>query len=392
MHSTIPEPADSAGESTNQETPGARQRSVASIEYGTTGQLFDQIRDFLAQHPGLTTDAVLKLTYFIFAILFPECADIWPLASVVAPDPAGSSLLLRMIARACLGPMQIGEVTLSNLLTLPPLPRPTLLIIDQLSPNKELERVLRIMSRPGSRILRNGTLSDVSFPTLVCTAEPLRDRWILDQAIQVVLTPTRGPLPKFDSQSLDDSTRKLQRKLARYRDLNLEKVRGSRFDAAHFSSPMRQVASMLGNSIVDDPSLQRCVPMVLEAQDQDARIRRTDSTDAVVAEAALFLSHEGARRQARVGEIATLANGILKGRGESLGLDPREVGNHLRALGLFSQRLGRAGRGIRFTNEIRRNIHRLAQAYDVRSDLDNASCEFCAEARTGSGGTSDRGK
>jgi hypothetical protein len=96
MHSTIPAPADSVGESTNQETPGARQRSVASIEYGTTGQLFDQIRDFLAQHPGLTTDAVLKLTHFIFAILFPECADIWPLASVVAP--AGSEKIFQSVS------------------------------------------------------------------------------------------------------------------------------------------------------------------------------------------------------------------------------------------------------------------------------------------------------
>jgi hypothetical protein len=374
----------------NQERPDASKDSIAAVDYGATGQLFDEIRDFFAQHPSLTPDAVLKLTYFIFAILFAECADIWPLASLVAPDPAGSSLLLRMIASACLGPMQVGEVTLNDLLTLPPLPRPTLLIIDQLSPNRELERVLRIMSRPGSRILRNGTFSDVSFPTLVCTAEPLRDRWILDQAIQIVFTPVRGPLPKFD-QSLNEAAQKLRGKLIRYRELNVAKVRAARFDAPHFSSPMRQVASMLGNAIVDDAALQRCVPMVLEAQDQDARIRRTDSADAVVAEAALFLSHEGARRQARVGEIATIANGILKGRGEGLELDPREVGNHLRAIGLFSQRLGRAGRGIRFTNEIRRNIHGLARAYDVRTVLDKSSCEFCAEARSRASDAPNRG-
>jgi len=99
----------------------------------------------------------------------------------------------------------------------------------------------------------------------------------------------------------------------------------------------------------------------------------------------LFLSHEGARRQALIGEIATIANGILKGREENIILDPRAVGHHLRALGLFSQRLGRAGRGIRFTNEVRRKIHELAQAYDVRTSLDNPSCEFCVEARSNAG-------
>jgi len=392
MNSTTAVRTDSAVESKNHETPNAPQRSIAAIDYGTTGQLFDEIRDFLAQHPGLTTDAVLKLTYFVFALQFPECAEIWPFVSIVAPDSAGSSLLLRMIACVCVAPLHTGELTLSALLTLPPLPQPALLIIDQLAPNKELERVLRIMSRPGGSILRNGKFYDVSFPTLVCTAEPLRDRWILDQALQVVLTPIRGPLPKFRPQSLNESARQLQGKLLRYQQMNLAKVRDSDFDAPQFTSPTREIARLLGSCIIDDPSLQRCVLMILEPQDQDVRISRTDSIEAVVAEAALFLSHEGARRQARVGEIATIANGILKGRGENIALAPRAVGHHLRALGLFSRRLGRAGRGIRFTNDTRRKIHGLAHAYDVRTALDNSACEFCAEARSRTGDAPDRGK
>ncbi|MFZ1975371.1 MAG: hypothetical protein WAU89_21180 [Candidatus Acidiferrales bacterium] len=236
------------------------------------------------------------------------------------------------------------------------------------------------MSRPGSRVLRNGALSDVSFPTIVCTAEPLRDRRVLDQAVQIEVMPARGPLPSLDPGSLNESAQNLRGKLLRYREQNLSTVSAANFDAPHFSSPTREIARMLGKSIVQDPSLQRCLLMILGPQDEDARVRRTDSIEAVVAEAALFLSHEGARRQARVGEVATIANGILKGRGESLELDAREVGNHLRALGLFSQRLGRAGRGFRFTNDVRRKIHHLARAYDVRTGLDDATCEFCAEA------------
>jgi len=380
MNSTSAVPEDSA--SKDQEILSALQRPIEAIDYGTTGQLFDEIRDFLTQHPGLTTDSVLKLTFFVFAILFPEFAEIWPFASVVAPDPAGSSLLLRMLACVCSSPLQIGEISLNGILTLPPLLRPTLLV-DQLSPNKELERVLRIMSRPGGRFLRRGKLWDLFFPTLVCTAEPLCDRWILDQAIQIVLTPTRSRLPRFDPQSLNDSSRELQGKLLRYREINLARVRNSHFDAPQFSSPMREIASMLGNSIVDAPLLQRCVLTVLEPQDQDVRTRRTDSLEAIVIEAALFLSHEVHRSQARVGEITTIVNGILRGRGETIELDPRAVGNTLRALGLFSRRLGRAGRGIRFSNENRRKIHALAWTYDVRSIQDNTDrCEFCVEAKS----------
>jgi hypothetical protein len=385
MQPTTAALTDLAGASQNQKAAGTPQGPIAAIDFGTTAQLFDEIRAFLGQHPGLAPDAVLKFTYFVFAILFPECAEIWPFASIVATDPVGSTLLLRLIACVCVAPLQIGELTLNAILTLPQKPRPALLIVDQLAPNKELERALRIMSRPGGRILRKGELYDVSFPTLVCTAEPLRDRWILNQALQIALMPIRGSLPKFDPQTLDESARKLRGKLLRYRELNLEKVRNSHFDAPSFSSPIREIACMLGASIVDDPALQRCVLMILESQDQDVRIHRTDSIQAVMVEAILFLSHEGSRRQARIGEIATIANGILKGRGENFELDPREVGNHVRALGFFSQRLGRAGRGIRFTSAIRRTIHELAQAYDVRTELENPSCEFCKEARSRAG-------
>jgi hypothetical protein len=391
MTSTSPAPADSGGGGKSHEPSGAVQCSITPLDYGTTGQLFDEIRDFLTHHPGLTTEAVLKLTYFAFAILFPECAEIWPFASVVATDPVGSTLLLRLIACVCIAPLQIGELTLNAILTLPQKPRPALLIVDQLAPNKELERVLRVVSRPGGCILRKGKFYDVCIPTLVCTAEPLRDRWILNQALQIVLPPIRGPLPKLDAKSLEESARRLRGKLVRYRELSFAKVRDAHFDVPHFTSPTREIACMLGNSIVDDPALQRSLLMILEPQDQDVCIRRTDSIEAVVAEAALFLSHEGARSQARVGEIATVASGICKGRGENIILDPRAVGHHLRALGLFSQRLGRAGRGILFASEIRRKIHELAQAYEVRTALDNPSCTFCAEVKSRTTDAPNRG-
>ena len=372
--------ADASLKSTDKTSQSAPQHPIDPIEFGTTGKLFDEIRDFLSLHPGLPKESVLKLTYFAFAIQFAESFGPWLLASVVAPDTVGSSLLLRMLACVCINPVQVGEISLTALLTLPQSPRPSLLLIDQLATSKELERVLRIMSRPGSPIIRNGELHDVSIPTLVCTAEPLRDQRILDQALQVTLTPTRGPLPNLDPKTLNESAGKLRAKLLRYHQTNLAKVHDSHCDAPQLSSPMREIAKMLGSCIVDD-SLQSLVPMLLQPQDQDVRTRRTDSVHAVEIEAALFLSHETKRGQARIGEITTVANGILKGRGESLQLDPREVGNHLRALGLFSERLGRAGRGIRFTSAIRRKIHDLARAYDVRSLQGDPRCEFCAESK-----------
>ena len=83
-----------------------------------------------------------------------------------------------------------------------------------------------------------------------------------------------------------------------------------------------------------------------------------------------------------MGEITDIVNGILKGRGQNIAPDPRAVGHQLRAVGLFSVRLNRAGRGIRFTSEIRRKIHNLADAYNVLTPLNKAGCEFCAETKS----------
>jgi hypothetical protein len=369
--------ANSDVQSKEQGVPSALRPSIEPIDYGTTAQLFDETCNFLRQHPGLTMNSALKLTFFFIAIHFSEYADCWPLVSVVAPDPTGSSLLLRMLACLCVSTLRIGEVSLNALLSLPPSQRPTLLIIDQLTSNKSLERALRIMSRPDSHFLHKGKLHDLSLPTLVCTAEPLRDRWILNQAIQVFLTANRSG--KVDSQSLSESAQQLQGKLYRYREINYTKVRDALFDVPEFASPMREIASWLGRCIVDDPELQRRLLIVFKPQDGDIRLRLTDSIEAVVIEAVLFLSHEVNRTQARVGEITTVANAILKGRGEILELDPRAVGDYLRALGLYSQRLGAAGRGIRFSNEIQQEIHEQAQTFGVRSF--KTSCALCANTR-----------
>ena len=189
-----------------------------------------------------------------------------------------------------------------------------------------------------------------------------------------------------------DTGKAFQAKLFQYREINLARVRESQYDAPQFSSPTREIAVLLGSAIVDDPALTRLIIPLLENQDEDARVRRTDSIRAVEIEAAFFLCHEQKRNRALVGEFATIANGILEGRGETVKLDPGAVGDHLRSLGLFSERLGQAGRGIRFVKHVRHKVHQLAWAYDVRSIQDGVDrCEFCAEVRVRYGKAPEQG-
>lgn len=353
--------------------------------YGTTRQLFDRIFDFVAQHPGLEEESARKLAYFTLAALFPECAPILPMVSIVASQGAAATMLLHMLECVFLQPIHVGELTLAQLMSLPN-PLSHVLLIDQTAVSKQLERALGVMSRPGAGIISKGKVRKVFCPVIACTAEPIRDARLSDLAMHVVLVPSQSRLPKFDQQSAEATSREIRPYLQQYRQNNLEAVRDSQFEAPEFSSPTNEIAAMLGRSIVGDSDLQARVIPLLRDQDRESRLRRTDSLQAVIVEAGLFLSHEGRRGQARVGEFTDVAEAILKGRGEVIKLEPRAVGDILRSMGLFSQRLGSAGRGIRFGNGIRRKFHDLARAFDVRSLHENGvRCEFCERARAGLG-------
>jgi len=152
----------------------------------------------------------------------------------------------------------LGEVTLNTILSLLLSERPTLLI-DQPARTKELERALRIISRPGGGIARKGQLLDPFCPVVLCMAEPLHDRWLLDQAIPVLLTPTQRPLPRLDAQLLERTAKAFQAKLFQYREINLDSVRESQYDAPQFSSPTREIAVLLGSAIIDEPALTRLI-------------------------------------------------------------------------------------------------------------------------------------
>ena len=53
------------------------------------------------------------------------------------------------------------------------------------------------------------------------------------------------------------------------------------------------------------------------------------------------------------------------------------MGHVLKYLGLYSRRLGNAGRGLIFDKATQAHAHRLSHAYDVLTS--EPSCEYCHE-------------
>lgn len=350
-------------------------------DYSSTAALFDDLRRLFREHPGLSEESVSKAAFYALSSWFPECAP--PLLLVSAPDASGSRLLLAQLRCACRRSVIIGDVTRSGMWSLPLSVRPTI-IIDRPKLTKDLPFVLRAMNRPGVRIPQRGHLLDVCCPIVLCTQEPISDSWLVEQSVQIEVMASATRFPRIAPQALHEVSRDLQAKLLAYRLRNFVKVQHSVFDAPQLAFPTREIARTLGDCIVDDHELQSRVVPLLEEQDEDVRVRRTTSFEAVVVEAGLLFCHEKKKRDwAYVSEFATVANAILEGRGEQIKLEPRAVGDILRSIGLFTRRLGRAGRGVLLVSEVRQKIHELAWGFCVRSIDDGVDrCKFCSEART----------
>ena len=358
----------------------AIQLPARDCPYASTKQLADDLQNWFAQHPGLPDESIAMLVCFTLATWFPEISGILPALSVFAPDASGADLLVRLLRSVCRRSLCLGEITESGIFDVPFGLHPTLLI-EQEKPTDGLLRVLRAMSRPGVLVPRNGHYRDICCPFVICSGHPLGDPG-LPNAIQVVLLPARGSLPRIDGPLLTDVANELQGKLLRYRLTNFTKVQGSQFEAPGLRSPVVEIARTLGSCVVDHDELQSRVIKLLKPQNEESQVRNSTRLAAVVVESAVLLCHEKHRESAYVSEFAAFCNTILKNRNEAIELEPRAVGDLLRALGLFSERLGSAGRGLMLFNDVRRKIHSLARAYDVPSLQGGPDrCKFCAELR-----------
>ena len=349
-------------------------------DYVSTAALFDNLRRLFREHPGLSDECVSKAAFYALATWFPEYTA--PLLLVLATGVSESRWLVDLLRCACRRSIYVSDITCDGLWSLPLWVHPTV-IIDQPKTTKELLRVVRAMSRPGARIPRKGHLLDVYCPIVLCTEDPISDSWVVQNSIQIEIMPTSARLPRVLPQALREISRELQAKLLSYRLKNFVKLQHSDFDAPQLAFPTREIARALGDCIVDNHELQSRIISLLAEQDEDTRIRRTTTFEAVVVEAGLLFCHEEKKREsAFVAEFATISNVILEGRGEQIELEPRAVGDILRSVGLFTCRLGHAGRGVLLLSQVRKKIHELAWRFGVRSIDDGVDrCEFCAESR-----------
>ena len=188
--------------------------------------------------------------------------------------------------------------------------------------------------------------------------------------VRISLTTIQRNLRILDAKSQEEIARKFQPKLLNYRTRNIDNVRESSCDFPWLASGVRILARILGACITDSPELQADLAPVFERQQDAIREQNWLDSRCVAIEVGLAFCHSVQKdRRVHVKEFADDANTIMKCRGDTKTLEPKEMGNILRSLG-FSPKRDKRGYAIRLRDDVRRQFHKLAYEFDVAAVVD----------------------
>jgi hypothetical protein len=336
-------------------------------------ELFNDISALLRKHVMLASKDCSLLAYWAIATWFADFLPFFP--SVVISGPASTAdLLLRTLAAVCRRPVLLGELSPAILRKLPVKEiSPTLLIREpQLS--RYMSALLNASNQPGYLFFSGKSFQELYCPKTIYVGESFKDSAAARNSVHINLGESTLPLRK--SLPGTDEITFFQNRLLCYRLLNHDKVAAANFRVSGFRPELSVVADVLASAIVDDVELQRGIIEVLKDRDEQSRIDHATGVNGLVLRAVLFHCHQRDERKF-VREITATANRFYAEDGESLRLSSEKVGHVLKYLGLYSRRLGNAGRGLVFDKPTQAQAHMLSHEYDVLTS--EPSCEHCHE-------------
>jgi len=342
--------------------------------FRTTRELFDDISSLLHKYVTLSTKHRSLLAYWAIATWFPEYLPFLPSVVISGPAPT-ADMLLRTLAAVCRRPILLGELSPAILrrLAINEI-TPTLLIREpQLS--RYTSALLNSSNQPGYLFLSGDTLQPLYCPKCIYVGERFKDSSDTRDSLHINLSGV--DLTSRHAWPAKDEITSFQNRLLCYRLLNHEKVAAANFRVSGFRPEVSIVADVLAAAIVDNveqADLQRGIIEVLKDRDEQSRVDRATGVNGVVLRAVLFHCHQKDQRKF-VREIAETANRLYAEDGESLRVNSEKVGHVLKYLGLYSHRLGNAGRGLIFEKTTQFHAHKLSHAYDVLTS--EPDCEYC---------------
>lgn len=340
--------------------------------FGSTEELFSSIADLLEKHVPLPKIERLLVTFWAMATWFADVMQLCP-TLVVTGCGAAANLLLQTLVPVCRRPLLLAEPSTATLRALPLGElMPTLLMRSQ-QLNKQMTALLGDSTHPGYLVSTGKDFQQVYCPKCIYVGEDVDDQLKVSSSIRIHVG---GNISRaFSLPPAGDVITDFQNRLLMYRLLSRDKVASSNFHVSSFRPEISAIAEALGSAIVDNVELRQGIVRLLQAQDEHARMEQSSGTIGTVLRALLFHCHQSDEERVFVREIASTANRIAIEEGEVVKLSNEKVGHVLKNLGLYTRRLGNAGRGLFLDKPTQVRTHRLSEAYDVLKT--QAGCSFC---------------
>jgi hypothetical protein len=342
-------------------------------KYGSSGELFQAVNLLFKEHASCSEPATRLLTYWVLATWFADCFALAPCLVITGP-PWEADLLLLLLSYVCRFPLLLAAIGPGAFGSLPMEFTPTLLLREP-ELNKRMASLLRASTRRSYLTVGSGGVRDLYCAKAVYVGEHGELEMLGPHTIHVELTLNSESAPRSSRLPSWQEVLTLQDRLFNYRMACSARVVNSDFDVA-FTPDIRAVAQVFGACILDDPKLRaELVPLLAPHHEQ--RLRRRSDLESTVLQALLLHCHEE-KDKIFVREITKTVNQIHKDRGERLEATAEQVGHKLKSLGLFTRRLGSAGRGLELDQQTQALVHERAEAQQLLSpDETDEECQHC---------------
>lgn len=361
---------------------GATPAPTGTSQYGTIDGLFTRLQEAITAQTMLPAQTSALLTYWTISTWFTDGLPLAPGLVIIGP-PYEGDLVLRTLRSYCRYPLMMAEVNRGDLKNVDWHVSPTLLIFEP-TMTKQMASLLGCTTSRGYLVSAGGRYKDYYGPKAVYLGEELSIDRTPKCSVRVHLNPSLERAAQDVPPLTEPEVQDLQNQLLRYRLKNLVRVFRADFEAAELPSETRSIANALGACIVDSLKLQSELISLLTPVVDQQLTDLSSSLEGVTLEAALNLCHEG-KTHVLVGEIATEVNRIAKARGERLHYSAEIIGHRLRKIGLFTRRLGKAGKGLAMDLVTTTRLHELAAVYGgagLDQDDNNLHCPHCIENKT----------
>jgi len=346
-------------------------------------------RALLAEISKLAADLILlpeKLASligrFVLCTWLLEATQIAPALAITGPDISRGIQLLDLLHCLSRHPVRMSAVTPAALCSLPSALGCTLLI-SQSTISGKMQRFLDDISRRGQKIPSRGALVDLYGCQAIHSESDFQNGPWSPRYIQIPMLATAQPLPILDASTQSCIASEFQPKLLDFRLVNLGKACSTRFDMVGFSHQLRPLAQSLAAATPEDADLQAEVAELLKDEEKDVRSANWVDLSTVAIEAILVACDERKGPIAYVGELAEIAQEIMKRRGKKADIDPGALGKKLKFLGFTTEPRDARGVSLALTESVCSLAHQLSRDFDV-PDRETREVKTAARGKRGS--------